>query len=95
MATINEIKASLDFTGKMSFFTVKNKEGEITEWARATDPITGVFVIAHVETVEKLTADRSISTLFLKRKPDVIFEDGILHKVYVLCIGAAESLGDF
>ena len=84
-----------NFSGKMTFFTVNDKEEAATEWCRATDPISGVFIVSHKETIEKLTKDRGIDTLFLKRKPNVTFKDGILHEVFVLCIGSKEAVAEF
>ena len=90
MATIIEIKEDLGFK-KLSFFNVLNKDKEETSWWRASNPYTGDFLIAHEEVLEGLNEDPEQDNLFLKRKEDCIFEDKILHRVFVLCRGSKEA----
>ena len=92
--TINEIKRELGFS-QISFFSILNKDGEKTSWNRATNPITGDFLIAHEEVIETLVEDKSLSTLYLKRVKDTIFEDGILHRTFILCISDKEAVASF
>ena len=90
MATIIEIKEELSFS-KLSFFNVLNKDNEETIWWRASNPYTGDFLIAHEEVLEGLNEDPEEDNLFLKRSKDVTFEDGILHRVFILCRGKREA----
>ena len=90
MATINEIKEGLGFKS-LSFFNVLNKDKEETVWWRAVNPFTGDFLISHEEVLEGLNEDPEQSNLFLKRSKDVTFEDGILHRIFILCKGRREA----
>ena len=94
MATLATIKASLGIEKGFEFFPVLDKEGNNTEWARYSNPITGDFVIIHVDTFATIKGDKTLTNLFLKRKEDVIFEGSkLLHRVFILCLGERESLG--
>lgn len=91
---IEEIKRELGFS-QISFFSILKKDGERTSWNRATNPITGDFLIAHEEVIDALVEDKSISTLYLKRVEDTIFSDGILHRTFILCISSKEAVASF
>lgn len=91
MATIIEIKKDLSFTGKLSFFNVLNKDKEESCWWRAINPFTGDFLVAHEEVLEGINEDPEQDNLFLKRSQDAIFEDNILHRVFILCRGKREA----
>ena len=91
---IQEIKRELGFS-QISFFKILKKNGEETVWNRASNPISGDFIIAHDEVIDALVEDKSISTLYLKRVEDTIFSDGILHKTYILCISSKEAVVSF
>ena len=78
--TYNEIKEELDIK-KLEFFNVLNEAGEASEWNRACT-ISGDFVLLHNEAIPSILES---SGLFLKRKEDRTFEDGIPHRVFILC----------
>ena len=94
MATLASIMSSLNIEKDFEFFPVLDKNKAVTDWARYTNPITGDFVVIHKDTFAAIKADKSITTLFLKRKDDIMFEgSNILHRTFILCIGKRESLG--
>ena len=78
--TYNEIKEELQVK-KLEFFNVPNSEGEPSEWNRS-QTLSGDFILLHNEAISSILES---SGLFLKRKEDRIFEDGIPHRVFVLC----------
>ena len=78
--TYNEIKTELGIK-KLEFFNVLNSEGEPSEWNRA-QTLSGDFILLHNETIASILES---SGLFLKRKEDRTFEDGIPHRVFILC----------
>lgn len=79
--TYAEIKQELGVK-KLEFFNVLNEAGEASEWNRA-QTLPGDFILLHNETIPSLTPEAA--GLFLKRKEDRVFEDGIPHRVFVLC----------
>lgn len=75
-----EIKQELGVK-KLEFFNVTNEAGEASEWNRA-QTLSGDFILLHNGTIASLLES---SGLFLKRKEDRTFEDGIPHRVFILC----------
>ena len=78
--TYSQVKTELGVK-TLEFFNVLNSEDEPSEWNRACT-ISGDFVLLHNEAIPKIN---SSTGLFLKRKDDLIFEDGLVHRVFILC----------
>ena len=79
--TYAEIKEELQVK-KLEFFNVTNEAGEASEWTRART-LSGDFILLHNDAIASITPEAT--GLFLKRKEDRIFEDGIPHRVFILC----------
>ena len=95
MATLSSIKNELNVK-TLEFFKVKDQEGYPGAWNRATT-LDGDFIIIHDETLERVKTNPDLTTLFLKKKPDVIFHDketgeiAEVHRSFILCIGSEDN----
>ena len=95
MATLAGIKNELNVK-TLEFFKVKDQESKPGVWNRATT-LDGDFIIIHDETLERIKSTPDLTSLFLKKKPDVIFHDketgeiAEVHRSFILCIGSEDN----
>ena len=96
MATLVGIKNELNVKA-LEFFKEKDQDDKPGEWNRAVT-LNGDFIIIHDETFERIKNTPDLTTLFLKKKPDVIFYDKEtdevleVHRRFILCIGSEDKI---